>query len=194
MLVGGLCTTNFALKTRCSTLAYVLMVLLVSHIGVFKTGFGTSIDLHNPIHGLVYWWLVRFFFVGGVSQGYFKIAGLADDNGGDGGGVSSLECVSAVAQAKMQTVKLPLLRETRSKCPRYNRYCSKYIYSPRLTALVSMTTSQMVRRWKPSTTRTVEHPASSQHGCLNVFVYGPTALLVCCFVCNNKLNRSKGSS
>jgi hypothetical protein len=85
------------------TLLYVQTVFIVCHNDVFTRRYGTTMDLHNPYHGMTYWWLAEFFLCRGVAQNYFTVPGIVI-NDGVGGALSSYTRIMQLATTKSDQI------------------------------------------------------------------------------------------
>ena len=93
------------------TLLYVQTVFIVCNNDVFTRRYGTTMDLHNPYHGVTYWWLAEFFLCHGVAQNYFTVPGIVMEEG-VGGAQSSYTRIMQLATTKSEQLF--------SACEKYN--------------------------------------------------------------------------
>ena len=83
--------------------AYVLLVA-ASRLCVETRGLGTSMSSTNPLHGLMFWYLVQNYFMMLVVHQNIKIPGLSTTDA-IGDGLSSFDKVQMICDAQVPLLK-----------------------------------------------------------------------------------------
>jgi hypothetical protein len=83
-------------------LAYICLLGGYKHMPEVRS-MGDSLTVWNPLHGTLYWFIVKEFLIYSVKTFHFDIPGLSS-NDGEEGKLSSLATIEAIATAKIDAL------------------------------------------------------------------------------------------